>query len=61
MKMEDQKKEQNEKRKRPKEYFDKHEGLYFRQEFIDELEQSISEEPIFIDDLDAWFKERFGI
>ena len=59
--MEDQKKEPNKKRQRPKEYFDEHEGLYFRQEFIDELEQSISEEPIFIDDLDAWFKERFGV
>ena len=59
--MEDQKKEQNSKRQKPKEYFDKHEGLYFREEFIEELERSDSQEPIFIDDLDAWFKEHFGV
>ena len=59
--MEDQKKERSSKRKKPKEYFDKHEGLYFREEFIEELERSDSQEPIFIDDLDAWFKERYGV
>ena len=54
--MPERKKEQISKRKRPKECFEEYEGLFFHEEFIEELEQTISEEPIFIGNLVAWFK-----
>ena len=49
------------KQKKQKRYFDKHEGLYIREEFIEELERREKEPLIPIDDLDAWFKERYGV
>ena len=50
------------KKKKQKRYFDKHEGLYIRQECVEELERiSKYEKPVVIDDLDAWFKENFGV
>ena len=49
------------KKHKQKRYFDEHVGLYFREEFIEGLKQSAKQERIVIDDLDAWFKERYGV
>ena len=59
--MAERKKRRNEKKKESGGYLDPHDGYYYTEEFLKKLERSAKQKPIVIDDLDAWFKERYGV
>ena len=42
-------------------YLDPHDGYYYTKEFMDGLERSAKQKLIPIDDLDVWYKERYGV